>query len=450
MSGGSAPRPAPPPSSSPAPPPSPPPGRDLSIDAARILSLLLVVLIHLLMIGASSGPGGVALSRPLEAQPWFAAATWAGQIMPLFFILGGYTGIRSWRSASRAGLGWWDHVRGRTARLARPALPFFALWLLVLAGGRLAGIDPALLGAVAAGAGTPLWFLAAFLLAQSAVPLLARLHERSRWAAPVALLAGAVAVDAARAVTGVEAVGWLNFALVWCFAQQLGFFLLDGSLSRLRARPGGAAALLGIAALGYLLLWPGVAAGWHSPNMLDNLNPPTVSLALLGLAQLALFELARPALRRLMRVRAAQAAAFVVGSRSMTVYLWHLPVIIALTGLGLLLPGGGPAPDSPLWWATRPLAYALVLACVLLLAVPLARFERLPEGFGERRTSPAPAVLAAVLAFAAAFWVTVSGLGLANAAAGTAALALSWALVRGRPGGQPSGAESRIAAQRSG
>lgn len=423
--------------------------RDLSIDAARIGSLLLVVLIHLLMIGAEAGPDGVALSRPLEAQPWFAAATWVGQIMPLFFVLGGYTGIRSWRSAAARGERWWHYVRGRVLRLARPALPFFVLWLAVLAGGRAAGVDPALLDAVASGAGTPLWFLAAFLLAQSAVPLFARLHDRARVPTLAALLLAAVAVDALRVATGVDAVGWANFVLVWCFVQQLGFLLLDGSLSRIAQRRGGAARLLAVAAAGYLLLWAGVAAGWHSPDMLHNLNPPTVSLALLGVSQLALFELLRPALRRCMAARTVQAVAFLVGSRAMTVYLWHLPVIIALTGLGLLLPGGGPAPASAGWWATRPLVYLAVLAIVVLLGAPLGRFERVPPALAERAASPAAVVVAAGLAFAAAFWVTVSGLGFTTALCGTLAVATAVLLGRGSYA-PPAASASRAEHPRSG
>lgn len=410
------------------------PDRDLSIDAARILSLLLVVLIHLLMIGARVTPEGVEMSRPLEAQRWFVPLTWVGQIMPLFFILGGYTGIRSWRSAVDRGDRWWDYVRGRVLRLARPALPFFALWFAVLAVGRMVGIDAELLDGVAVGAGSPLWFLAAFLLAQSLVPWFTRWHERSRWSALLVLFAAAVAVDAVAQYSGLPEFRWLNFAFVWLFVQQLGFFLLDGSLTRLHARRGGTLILLGIAAAAYLLLWAGVAAGWHSPDMLHNLNPPMVSLALLGVAQLALFEPVRPALRALMRVRPVQLVAFLVGSRAMSVYLWHLPVIIALTGVGLLIPGAAPDPASPAWWATRPVYYVAVLAIVLLLGGPLSRFERVPDALGSREALPAATAVAALLTFAAAFWVTVSGLGLATAAAGTLAVALAIILARGRAG----------------
>ncbi|WP_053386908.1 acyltransferase family protein [Leucobacter japonicus] len=409
-----------------------PADRDLSIDAARIGSLLLVVLIHLLMIGASVGTSGVQLSRPLEAQPWFAAATWVGQIMPLFFLLGGFTGLRSWRSSRARGATAMAFVRGRVVRLARPALPFFAFWLVVLLAGRAAGIDAALLDAVASGAGTPIWFLAAFLLAQCVVPVFAALHARWRWQTLITLAVLAIGVDAIRLATGIEAIGWLNFAFVWWFVQQLGFVLLDGSTERLRAQPGGVWLLVAIAAAAYAALGASVAAGWDSADMLQNLNPPTISLVCLGIAQIALFEVLRPGLRSLMRLRPVQGVAYLIGARAMTVYLWHLPLIIAITGLGLLLPGGGPTPASPVWWATRPIVYVVVVAAVIALAVPLARFEQVPAGYASRKAGDVAVYIAALAAFGGAFWVTVDALGLVTAAAGTGALALAVVLVRGR------------------
>jgi hypothetical protein len=181
-------------------------------------------------------------------------------------------------------------------------------------------------------------------------------------------------------------------------------------------------------------MWPGVEAGWYSPDMLTNLNPPTVPLMLLGIAQVCLLSVLHAPLSALMSSRAAQAAVFVVGSRAMTVYLWHLPVIVAVAGLSLLVPGAAPEPASPTWWAGRPVVLVLVLAVVWLISVPLARFETvaatIPDGF--RRPRAALIVAAAVLAFIPPFAVMQWFLDLQLAVGGMVLLAASVILDRPR------------------
>ncbi|KRE23076.1 acyltransferase [Agromyces sp. Soil535] len=404
--------------------------RDLVVDLARVACVLLVVVIHLLMIGVGlDRSGAITVSRPLEAQPWFDAATWVGQIMPLFFALGGFTAVTSWRSMSRRGGTGVDFIRARTMRLATPALPLFACFAVVLGVATLTGVDPALLETVAAGVGTPLWFLAAFLLVQCLVPVLAWAHGRAPRLTLAILAAAAVLVDAARVATGVDDVGLLNLVFVWGFTQQLGFWYADGWFRR-RTAP----QLVGLAAAAYLLTWPGVEAGWYSPDMLTNLNPPTVPLMLLGVAQVSLLSVLHAPLSSLMSSRAAQAVVFAVGSRAMTVYLWHLPVIVAVAGLALLVPGAAPEPASPAWWISRPVVLLVVLALVWAVSLPLARFETIATAIsdGFRRPSPAAVVVAAVLAFVPPFAVMQWFLDLQLAVGGTVLLAASVILDRAR------------------
>ncbi|MRG58871.1 acyltransferase family protein [Agromyces sp. CFH 90414] len=404
--------------------------RDLVVDLARVCCVLLVVVIHVLMIGVGlDASGAVVVSRPLEAQPWFAAATWFGQIMPLFFALGGFTALTSWRSLQRHGGDAWDFVRARTMRLAAPALPVFVLFAAVLGGATLAGVDPALVDTIATGAGSPLWFFAAYLLVQCLVPVAVRAHARAKWLALGGLAAGAVAVDAARIATGIDELGLVNLVFVWGFAQQLGFWYADGWFRR-RTAP----QLVALAAVAYLLVRFGVDAGWYSPDMLVNLNPPTVPLALLGIAQVALLTLLAPLLRALMQRRAAQAAVFAVGSRTMTIYLWHLPVIVAVAGLTLLIPGAAPEPASAGWWWSRPLVFVVVLAIVWAVSLPLRRFEQvsvaIPEG--RRRPGALAVAAAAVLAFVPPFLVMQLFLDLPIALVGVVLLAAALVLERPR------------------
>ena len=111
---------------------------------------------------------------------------------------------------------------------------------------------------------------------QCLVPVFARLYERSPGRTLALLAVAAVAVDAARVATGIAEIGLLNLVFVWGFVQQLGFGFKDGWFRR-RTFP----QLVALASLSYLLIWAGVSAGWYSPDMLTNLNPPTVPLMLL-------------------------------------------------------------------------------------------------------------------------------------------------------------------------
>jgi len=373
--------------------------RDLTLDIARVFCVLLVVVIHLLMVGVGfDASGGLAITRPLEEQPWFALGTWAGQIMPLFFVVGGFASLTAWRSLRRRGEGAAQYVRNRVLRLAQPALPLFLFYVVVIGVARLIGVDPALLDVVIEGAGFPLWFLAAYTLCQAFVPVMAGWHARAPRATLVVLLAGVVAVDALRYSTGVSEIGLVNLFFVWILVQQIGFWYADGWFAARSAWQ-----LVLIAAVAYATLVPMTAIGPYSDDMLTNLNPPTLPLVALALAQACVLRLIRPALAALMNTHAARAVVFVVGSRLMTIYLWHLPIILAISGIALLIPGASPFPGSAAWWWTRPVFFLIVMVAIFGLSFLVARWEA-PREIGV--TPPGPVVgVAAALTFIPAFCV---------------------------------------------
>lgn len=401
-------------------------GRDLTLDLARVVCVLFVIIVHLLQVGIGPGPDGQLIaSRPAEQEPWFNGATWVGQIMPLFFVVGGFASAAGWESWRRRGGDATGFIRTRTLRLAQPALPLFAFLAVVLLAATALGIAPDLVEAAAVGAGSPLWFLAAYLICQALVPLMTRLHERAPRATLLVLALAVVGVDGIRFATGITEIGLINLLFVWPLVQQLGFWYRDGWFDRQRV-----AVLLGIAAACYLLLWPLTAWGPYSASMLGNLNPPTVPLVLLGLAQACLLRLARPALARLMQVRAVQGFIFVMGTRLMTVYLWHLPVILVVTGLTLLIPGAAPTPSSAAWWWSRPLMFVVVLGAVLALSLVTARAEAL----GELGPTPSAAIVASgwLCAVAPPFAVMQWFLDVQLAVGGAVLLAIAVVLLRGR------------------
>ncbi|GEB45937.1 hypothetical protein MTE01_18820 [Microbacterium testaceum] len=398
--------------------------RDLTLDLARVTAVCFVVIVHLLQVGVGWGPdGSLITSRPAEMQPWFDAATWFGQIMPLFFVVGGFASAAGWATWRSRGGDARGFVRSRTLRLAQPALPLFVFVAVVLVAAAAIGVDPSLVDAAVVGVGMPLWFLAAYLLCQAVVPLAARWHERAPRGTLVMLLAAVVAVDAVRFLSGIEELGYLNLLFVWPLIQQLGFWYRDGWFDRRSA-----VSLLALATSCYLVVGAVVVWGPYSDNMLANLNPPTLPLVLFGLAQACLLRLAKPALTVLMRTRLAQGVVFAIGSRLMTVYLWHLPVILIISGIALLIPGAAPAPASPQWWATRPLVFLATAIVLGLLSLILIRFEAL----GDLPPAPGSVILAIAwfCAFLPPFAVTLQGMNTVLAVGGAVLYTASVVLLR--------------------
>lgn len=189
-----------------------PEGRDLTLDLARVACVVLVVFVHVLFVGVGrDADGGIVIERTVEGLPWFNIASWIANIMPLFFVVGGFAARVGWRSAQKKGSDADEFVRVRLARLARPAVPLFLFFTVALGIVRVIGLDPAFVDTIAVGIGSPLWFLGAYLIAQALAPQMIAAHERWGWRVPAVLLAGALSFDAlrfgfGRAVLGLEPI----------------------------------------------------------------------------------------------------------------------------------------------------------------------------------------------------------------------------------------------------
>jgi peptidoglycan/LPS O-acetylase OafA/YrhL len=386
--------------------------RDSSVDAIRVVLLVAVFALHAMMCGVSVGAAGPVLENALEGQAWFGPASWIVQIMPLFFIAGGFSSFHHWRSMRARGATPADYVRSRLERLVRPAIALVVVVASALVALSLAGLPAELVATAGFRIGQPLWFLGVYLAISALVPIMLRAHERARVLTPLVLLAGVVAVDVVRLSTGIDGIGFVNLLLVWLLVQQLGFHLADGGVDRLSRRT-----LWGIAgaALGFLAVL--TVVGPYDVDMFENLNPPSVCLVVLGVAQLALFQLARPRISAWVERVDASRLISAVGERAMTVYLWHMPVLIALAGLSLVANASFglplPEPMSLEWWATRPLWLGVAAAMVVPVAIVFGRFERARRGRatagGRTRAAAASVVTSARGRVAAAAIDAVSG-----------------------------------------
>lgn len=400
--------------------PTPNPDRDLVIDLARFFCLALVVAAHTMMVSPVLHPDGTVTSyNTLGNEKWFEPVVWVLQVMPLFFVAGGMTGLQSWRRLRARGGTTFDFMQARMLRLLRPAAVLLAMMFTGLWAARLGGVDPQVVELLVSGAGMPLWFLAAYLAAQLNLPLLARLHARAPWLTLAGLTLLVVAVDCLRGT--MPALAYLNMVFLWCAVQQLGFFLADGGPLAL-GRPALVAIIAGSNLVLGLLVWLGLYSG----NMLVNLNPPNLTLFLLGVSQAATLQLLRPVLFGLASRRRVRWFIGVAGRRSMTVYLWHLPLLAAMSGLLLLTDFPQPAGGTAGWWWGRPLVLLALIGLLLPVLALFGRLEERPTAPVTARSRPAAAVLmAAVAVYVPVADAALNGLTLGLLGGGAACFALA-------------------------
>jgi hypothetical protein len=83
----------------------------------------------------------------------------------------------------------------------------------------------------------------------------------------------------------------------------------------------------------------------------------------------------------------------------MTVYLWHLPLLAAMSGLLLLTDIPRPAGGTAAWWWSRPIVLLAVVALLLPVLALFGRLEGHPASPLQSRASPAAVGTAAVVVF---------------------------------------------------
>ncbi|WP_217184160.1 acyltransferase [Streptomyces sp. AC495_CC817] len=376
-------------------------GRDTGVDLIRAVCVAGVVLLHAIMVGVTVSDSGPVFANASDGAWWIVPVSWLLQVMPLFFIIGGFAGVIAYRRQRDRGATASAFVAARVHRLLRPAVVVVGVVGVVLAVLSLAGVSPELVAIAGFRYGQPLWFLAVFLLCQALLPALSALHDRAPLRTLALLAAAALAVDGVRAATGLDGIGFVNLAFVWLTLQQLGFFFADGTVDALSRRVRGAI----VAGAGGLLLFS-FATGVYSPDLIANINPPTGALLLVGMVHLGLLSLFRERIAQFSRRPRVAAVSAFVNRRTMTIYLWHMPVLLLMAGASAIfaLSTGValPEPSTAMWWIGRPLWLATALALTAVAALALSRFEEAPapalsaEG---RRTAAAAlvGVLAVVL-----------------------------------------------------
>ncbi|MCI1020488.1 acyltransferase [Microbacterium sp. C5A9] len=372
----------------------PPSGRDTGIDFLRALCVLGVVLLHAIMVGVTVADGSPVFANASDGTWWIAPVSWILQVMPLFFIIAGFAGYTSYRRQSERGGTAAAFVAARVHRLLRPATVVIGVVGVALALLSLIGVPAEIIAIAGFRYGQPLWFLGVFLLCQALLPALAHAHRRMPKTMLAALVVAALGVDALRSQTGVDGLGFVNLVFVWAALQQIGFFLADGTVDRLSRR---VRAIAGAASL--IALVAACVGGVYSPDLIANINPPTCALLLVGIVQLSAVSLLRERISAFSRRPAAAAFSGFVNRRTMTVYLWHMPVLLAMAGLSAVfaMTTGVPLPEPSTlgWWLSRPLWLAGALALTAAVAISLTSIETRPSpppSYSTRGTAVAVAI----------------------------------------------------------
>ncbi len=389
-----------------------PSSRNRYADFLRAAAISAVVIGHWLMAAVWLDDSGFHAGNILSSVPATQWLTWGFQVMPVFFLVGGFSNAVGW-SRHRGGYAGW--LRNRLVRLVMPTVPLIALWSALGLGAPRFGLDPELARLGSQVALVPLWFLAVYVLMVAATPVSMSLWSRYRGRAVLVLTGAAVATDVARALTTVS-VGFVNYLFVWGAVYLLGHAWHDGSFADVgRARQLAAAA-------GAALVVMTVAGPYHISMVgvpgveFGNTEPPSGALLALGFTQIGVaLSLERP-MRRFLERRRPWTITVLVNGSIMTLYVWHMTVMALAIGAALwsapvLL---SPAPGGATWWLSRP----LWIGTLGLATLPfLALFRRFETGGRTRpmQRGSRVAALAATLGVGVSFFsVATKGLTMAH------------------------------------
>jgi len=362
-----------------------PESRNRYVDFLRALSICAVVFGHWLMAAPYVDSSGIHISSMLEHQQWTRWMTWAFQVMPVFFLVGGYSNSISWQSAQRRGTSYGEWLQVRLQRLAGPVLPLIALWIALAAGAQSFGMRPEMVRVASQMALIPIWFLAVYVAVVVLVPVSYRAWQRFGFRSFGVLVVAAIIDDLLFFAADLKSVGWLNYAFVWLAVHQLGYAWRDGYLAG--ARQGLAWVVAGgLVLAGLVVLGPYPVSMVSVPGQeVSNTLPPKIAMLALGIVQCGLLLSIEAPMRRWLAKPAPWTAVVLINGMIMTVFLWHLTASTLSIGVALLFGGAGleVAPGSGAWWALRPLWIAVYLLALLPFALGFGRFERSPGSSRE-------------------------------------------------------------------
>ncbi len=355
-----------------------PPERNRYVDFLRAFSILAVVIGHWLVAAPYIEDGAVKGGHLLGILPWTQWLTWGFQVMPLFFLVGGFSNGVSW-SANRREKGIYANwFTGRLQRLINPVLPLFLVWTLFALFGTTLGVDRDIVKMAAQLALIPVWFLAVYLIVAALVPFTHTVWKKYGLLSFWALVTAAVIVDILTYQMSIPYIHFINFAFVWLAVHQLGYAWNEGYFDiQQRALFWGIGGLTTLAILVGFGPYPVAMIGVPGEDI-SNSMPPTIALLALGVMQTGFALALQPMMRKWLEGLKTWTGVVLINGMIISVYLWHLTAFVLVMLVAWLLGGIGleVAPGSASWWLARPVWFALYMAALLPFIMLFARLEQ--------------------------------------------------------------------------
>jgi peptidoglycan/LPS O-acetylase OafA/YrhL len=415
-----------------------PTDRNRYVDFLRAVSIMFVIVGHWLITTAQydASTGTLTPVLALDVVPWSRWLTWIFQVMPIFFIVGGYSNAVSLEGAARNNTSYAQWLTGRLHRLLTPLMLLVVVWAVTAFMLNLVGIAPDTIRFMSRAALIPTWFLAIYTMIVLLAPATYALWRRWGFLSLAGYILLAVLADFAFFQFGWELLGWTNYFWVWLAMHHLGFAWRDGRL-------GSPAILLMLSLISLATLVALVQIGPYPIAMagspgdeVSNTLPPKITLLALGFFQFGLLLAIEKPMQRFLTSLRAWTCTVIINTMIMTVYLWHMTVLLLVLGASYFAGGFGLGVPigSAEWWLTRPLWLALLAVLLIPVSLLLSPLERV----ARHKDAPLPAawrlVAGAMMAGTGITLATLMGLDgniLSPTNTGVIALMLGGALVCG-------------------
>lgn len=297
--------------------------RDTALDVVRSWSLLVVVFGHFIMQITYWDDGGIPQGGNTLASgsPW-PFVTWILQVMPLFFIAGGAVNRGSYERFTGSYQSWlWQRVR----RLLKPTLVFILVMSLVFSVVTIL-VPQRITDPLVPGITGPLWFLSVYILVTAFTPVSVLLWNNIGKGSILVLTFLVGFFDFLR-LNIFEPLGILNLFIAWVLVHQLGFWYQEG-VSRKSAWALVSVGFSTNLVLTQILNWYPTSLVGIANEEFSNMAPPTIVLVMHSLVLFGAFALLADRLRQwVSRKRPARATA-IAGMLAMTIYLWHMSVLV--------------------------------------------------------------------------------------------------------------------------